>query len=213
MKTSELIAVLSNNVEAVNKDQLKKTIGTAVVAGTALGIGAMLRFFGVRTHLETTHAWLVVTTKLVFTVGVAIPASMYLLRVARPGGEHKTSVALVALPFAGIALLGCVSLMLAPLPHWHSMMLGGHWLECLVSIPMIAIVPFLIVILALRQTAPTDLTRAGAFAGLIAGSVAAIGYTLHCVDDSLPFIALWYGGAMAFCTAVGAYLGPKLLRW
>ena len=65
---------------------------------------------------------------------------------------------------------------------------------------MIAIVPFLIVILALRQTAPTDLTRAGAFAGLIAGSVAAIGYTLHCVDDSLPFIALWYGGAMAFCT-------------
>ena len=27
MKTSELIAVLSNNVDAVNKDQLKKTIG------------------------------------------------------------------------------------------------------------------------------------------------------------------------------------------
>jgi hypothetical protein len=43
--------------------------------------------------------------------------------------------------------------------------------------------------------------------------MSAAGYALHCTDDSLPFIALWYGGAIVMCTLAGAVLGPRLLRW
>jgi len=64
-----------------------------------------------------------------------------------------------------------------------------------------------------RQAAPTDLARAGALAGLVAGGVSATAYALHCTDDSLPFVALWYGGTIALCTIAGAALGPRLLRW
>jgi hypothetical protein len=66
---------------------------------------------------------------------------------------------------------------------------------------------------AVRQAAPTDLRRAGAFAGLVAGGVSALAYALHCTDDSIPFIAVWYGGTIALCTLAGAITGPKLLRW
>jgi hypothetical protein len=61
--------------------------------------------------------------------------------------------------------------------------------------------------------APTDLRRTGACAGLVAGSISAAGYALHCVDDSMPFVAFWYGGTIALCTLAGAMLGPRLLRW
>ena len=57
------------------------------------------------------------------------------------------------------------------------------------------------------------LVRAGAFSGLVAGGVSAIAYSLHCTDDSLPFVALWYGGTIVLCTPTGALLGPRLLRW
>ena len=77
----------------------------------------------------------------------------------------------------------------------------------------IAIVPFAVIIWALRQTAPTDLVRTGALGGLVAGAVSATAYAFHCVDDSLPFVALWYGGTIALCTLAGATLGPRLLRW
>jgi hypothetical protein len=50
-------------------------------------------------------------------------------------------------------------------------------------------------------------------AGLVAGSLTATAYALHCPDDSLPFIAVWYGGAIAVCALLGAKLGPWLLRW
>jgi hypothetical protein len=106
-----------------------------------------------------------------------------------------------------------MSLALSPSSHWTKLVLGDQWVECLLSIPIIAVVPFAATVWAVRQTAPTDLTRAGAVAGLVAGTVGAIGYALHCTDDSLPFIAIWYGGTIALCTFAGAKLGPRLLRW
>ena len=67
------------------------------------------------------------------------------------------------------------------------------------------IMPFAVIIWAVRQAMPTDLRRAGALAGLVAGALSATGYALHCVDDSVPFIALWYGGTIALCTLVRGF--------
>jgi hypothetical protein len=117
------------------------------------------------------------------------------------------------MPFLVIVFLAAISLGFAPSSHWNKMIVGDEWLECLLSIPIIAIVPFAIAIWAVRRAAPTNLARAGAFAGLIAGGVSAMAYALHCTDDSLPFVAVWYGGTIVLCTLAGAALGPRLLRW
>jgi len=50
------------------------------------------------------------------------------------------------------------------------------------------------------------LRRAGAIAGLVAGALGATAYAFHCPDDSVPFIAIWYGTLVALCGAVGAML-------
>ncbi len=91
--------------------------------------------------------------------------------------------------------------------------MGNGWLECLVSIPIIAVVPFAIVMWAVRMAAPTNLTRTGALAGLVAGSISTVAYALHCTDDSFPFVALWYGRTIILCTLAGGALGPRILRW
>ena len=119
----------------------------------------------------------------------------------------------MALPFAAIMLGAAVNLAIAPVSHWDDLITGRDWLECLLSIPVIATVPFAVIVWAVRRMAPTDLVRTGAFAGLVAGSLSAAGYALHCMDDATPFVALWYGGTIALCTLAGAKLGPRLLRW
>src|SRR5260370_519368 len=45
------------------------------------------------------------------------------------------------------------------------------------------------------------------------GGVSAMAYAVHCTEDSLPFVAAWYGGTIVLCTLAGAALGPRLLRW
>jgi hypothetical protein len=213
MKTDDLIAMLGTNVEPVDHRQVKRTVGVAVMLGAAVALGPMLLLFGVRADLTTAGAAIFLLLKLAFTLALLIPASIYLLRLARPGGERKTPIAFVAAPFVAIMLLAAISLAFAPISYWDDMIVGDRWLECLLSIPIIAIVPFAVIIWALRRTAPTDLVRAGALGGLVAGAVSAAGYALHCMDDSLPFVALWYGGTIAVCTVAGALLGPRLLRW
>jgi hypothetical protein len=49
------------------------------------------------------------------------------------------------------------------------MVFGPQWAACLICIPLFAAVPFASLIWALRKGAPTNLTRTGAIAGLVAG--------------------------------------------
>jgi hypothetical protein len=213
MKTDELVEMLSISAKPVDRTSLVRTLS---LAGAASGIAALVIacvVFGVRADLMEARALTFLFVKLAFTVGIVGLALVYLTRLARPGGERRTRPFLVALPFLAIIALAAVSLGLAPRSHWDAMILGDEWLECLLSVPIIAIVPFAISIWAVRRGAPTDLARTGAVAGLVAGGVSAMAYALHCTDDSLPFVAVWYGGTIALCTLAGAALGPRLLRW
>ncbi len=213
MKTEELMDMLSADVTAVKRHALTRTIGVAIAMRSVLAIGGALAALGIRGDLADSTALAYMLAKLAFALTIVAVASIYLTRLARPGGENRTNALVIAAPFAAIVLLAAINLLLAPSSHWDKMIVGNDWLECILSIPIIAILPFAVTMWAVRKAAPTDLVRAGTFAGLVAGGISALGYALHCTDDSLPFVAVWYGGTIALCTLAGAMLGPRLLRW
>jgi hypothetical protein len=213
MKTEDLIDFLSANVEPVDHRQTVRNIGMAVVAAAGVVVGIVLFVLGPRAGLTTVAIIIPALLKVAVMVIVLVPASIYLMRLSRPGGERRSSVALVVLPFIAVMLLALVSVIFAPSYHSNGAVLDDGWLECIISIPLIAIVPFSVMVWVVRQMAPTNLPRTGAFVGLIAGCVSAMGYAFHCADDSVQFFALWYVGTIALCTFAGWKLGPKLLRW
>jgi hypothetical protein len=213
MRTDELIELLSTNVEPVDHRQTVRNMRIAIVAGTFAVVAIVLLVLGPRSDLNSMSTWLPPIFKIAASTAILIPASIYLIKLARPGGEYGTSIALIALPFVVVMLLVTFSLASTPGSHWKGAILSDEWLECVISIPLIAVVPFAVITWMVRQMAPTDLARTGAFVGLVAGCVSAIGYAFHCADDSVPFFAFWYGGTIALCTLSGWKLGPKLLRW
>jgi hypothetical protein len=212
MKTDQFIDMLSANLEPVDQAKTSRLLAAAAGLGVVAAIGAALLALGLRPDYVDRSALAFLCVKLLFAGGAAALAGFYLLKSARPGSTGKFPLAVV-LPFAAIMLLAIANLSFAPDSHWQHMVSQGEWLECLVSIPLIAIGPFAVLVWAVRQAAPTNLVRTGALVGLVAGSISAMGYALHCMADSLPFIAIWYGGTIALCTLAGAALGPRLLRW
>ncbi|MEL6065192.1 DUF1109 domain-containing protein [Methylobacterium sp. DCY52] len=216
MRTDELITLLGASFESepARNSRMTWRIGLAAALGAAAAFCLILLTLGARPDLLQGQALIFLLIKIGFATTVGGLALWCLGKLARPGGEKKVHLGLAALPFAGIVLLAALSLAFAPPAHWHAMVTGQMWLECLLSIPVIAIVPFATLMWVVRRIgAPTDLVRTGAMVGLAAGAVSALGYAVHCMDDTVPFIALWHGGTIALCTVAGALLGPRLLRW
>jgi hypothetical protein len=69
------------------------------------------------------------------------------------------------------------------------------------------------VLLVMRNGTPTHLKTAGALAGLLAGSIGALAYTIACLNDGAGFVALWYSAAILVVSTLGAIIGPKALAW
>ncbi|MBI3700556.1 MAG: DUF1109 domain-containing protein [Afipia sp.] len=213
MKTEDLVAILSKNAEPVERGAMERTFFVALCVGLLFALGIMIVGLGTRADFTTARALIFLCFKIAFALGIVATATVFLIRLARPGGERNASSALVVLPFLAIALIATINLWFAPKSHWDKMIMGDDWLECLLSIPIIAIAPFALAIWAVRRAAPTNLVLTGAFTGLVAGGISAMAYALHCSDDSLPFIAVWYGSTIVLCTFAGAIFGPRLLRW
>jgi hypothetical protein len=213
VKTDDLINIISTNVEAVAYREPKRMILIAAGLGAVTALVAMVLFLGVRTDLSELRPWQFIVVKTTFAGAIIGISLANLTRIARPGGERRVSIALGLTPFGGALIVAIASLAITPMSDWTAMIVGQYWLLCLLCIPLNAIVPFAAIIWAMRQLAPTNLMLAGAMAGRAAGGISAFAYSLHCTDDSFPFIALWYGLTIALCAVLGGVLGPRLLRW
>jgi len=215
MNTDRLIDILSTNLEPVKGGKVWKTLAWALVIGLAAAFVVMLATVGVRFDFDSETHRIFIALKLLFTLSLIGTGAVFLIRSMRPGRGLRKLLPLVLVPFLVTGLAGIAALLLAAArsESCTKMMMGMRWQTCLLCIPLFAIIPFAALIWALRHGAPTNLTRTGAIAGLVAGALGATAYAFHCGDDSLPFIAIWYGGSIALCTFIGAMLGPKLLRW
>jgi hypothetical protein len=213
MKTDELVDLLSANVESVDPYKVKRTLQFAIFAVLVFAMIGSIAALRVGWNMREFDGLGFLVFKIVFGISITVLGTHYLSKHVRPGGEMHSRVLLTGLPFLAVLLLAAVNLISSPASHWQDMAVGGHWLECLIAIPVIAVLPFAVIMWVVRKAAPTDLARTGALAGLVAGSVGAIAYSLHCTGDSILFVALWYSGTIGLCTIAGGLIGSRLLRW
>ncbi|MFX8106599.1 NrsF family protein, partial [Acinetobacter baumannii] len=79
-----------------------RSFGIALVVGIALALCAAIVLLGTRPDLATARTAVFVAVKLAFSTTVFALSALYLLRLARPGGEYRVSPALMAAPFVAV---------------------------------------------------------------------------------------------------------------
>lgn len=212
MKTDDLIDMLSTEVEAVDPRKMAREFLLVVMAALVfvLAGSAFALDFDWTGRFDNVGF---LALKIVFSLSVLGLATYFLTTHLRPGGERRTVLWPTAAPFIALVAFAMIELSLSPVARWQSLMIGNHWLECIVFILLAALVPSAFITAAARMGAPTDPVKTGALAGILAGAMGAVAYALHCTDDSFSFIAVWYAAAILLCGFVGAILGPRVLRW
>jgi hypothetical protein len=151
--------------------------------------------------------------KLIFTASIVACALPIVRDLSVPGRWVRRTSLLAAVPFAVIMALAAGELSSLPVSKWTHHVGEASWLDCLWQIPVLSLPAFVVLVVAVRRLAPTELIRTGACVGLLAGGVGAIGYALHCHDDSIAFVAFSYTAAILEMALLGALLGPRVLRW
>lgn len=212
MQTSELIDSLVANLSPVDHRQVSRKLGAALAASILAVVLIVAVGSGVRPDLDRPVALAHLAMKLFFTGGIVALTFAGLVRLAHPGKVRGPSRFLLALPFAAIGVLALASVLSNPGSARNELVMGDAW-RSLILIPILSIVPYGVLVWAIRQAAPVNLWRTGALTGLAAGAVSAGAYALSCTEDSFPFVACWYGSMMLVCTILGALFGPRLLRW
>ena len=213
MKTDDWITLLATRAAAERQAPATVTLVRALGLGLLGALLIMLTGYGLNPAFPQLLGRTLFWVKLGVPVAVAASAGLALARLARPGvvvGRVGWGVALALALLWGIALAQWLA---APAPDRAALLWGQTWRSCPFSIGLIALPMLAAALWAVRELAPTRLRLAGAAAGALAGGAGAAVYALHCPEFGAPFLAVWYVLGMALPAAVGAWLGPRVLRW
>lgn len=213
MRTEDLILSLSNDTRAVPRHAREQRVALGLVAGGVGAVAMMILTLGLRPDFPGAMGNFSFWMKAVYTASLALVAVGATLHMARPDAGRARWLWLFALPLGGLALLSVGELMRTPGDLWMPMWLGSSWRQCSMRVVVLALPVFLGLLWAFRALAPTRLTLAGSAAGLAAGAVAATIYGFHCPEVSATFVLTWYTLGILGAAAMGALVGPRVLRW
>ncbi len=212
MKTDELIGLLAKDAAPATPKPVAPGLLTAALVGALVSGLALVVWLGLRPMGAAMHSppfWM----KTAYTALVAIAGFMITARLARPGARMGWAPWIVAAAVAWLAILAMMEMRRTPPSGMSHLWLGWTWKICALRILALSTPVFVAVLWLLRRMAPTRLALAGAAAGLFAGGVGATVYGLYCEETAAAFVVVWYSLGMAACAALGAVIGPRLLRW
>lgn len=213
MRTDDLVTMLSTGAVAVEPNAAARRFGGAFGWGV-LGAGLLMAMFlGVRADLAAVALLPMFWVKLAFVACLAAASLLAVLRLSRPGLRLGWVPGALAAPVLAMWVLAGSSLMRADPARRVQLFFGETWTSCPLLVAMLSAPAFVAVLWAMRGLAPTRLRLAGSASGLVSGATGALVYSLHCPELEAPFLGFWYLVGMLIPTAVGALLGPRLLRW
>ncbi len=211
MKTDDLIRALA--ADTVRQPALPGSLVPALIPSLALAVLAVWLGLGFRADLGAALVAPVSAARILLTGGLGLVAARLALRLARPdGAEGMRLWPLAAIAAAAIALLGW-AWATTPAEARGMAIVGKTMTTCLVTIPLLSVLPVATLHVLLRRGATTAPALAGLLAGLAGSGLSAAIYALHCTEDSPLFYVTWYGLAIAGVTLISTLVGSRSLRW
>jgi hypothetical protein len=213
MKTEDLVSLLSTGAEGVDSRQASRRWLLALAGGTLSAFLLTAGLLKLNPALWHEMAQPMFWVRESYCAVLGVLGLVTVVRLARPG--LRLGVAPMGIPVVVTAMwiFAVLALMAAPPQNRAGLILGSSAAVCPFLIALVA-APLLIALLwVVRSLAPTRLRWAGAASGFTAGSIGALVYTLHCPELAAAFLGIWYLLGMLIPTVIGAWLGPRLLRW
>ena len=213
MRTEDLVGLLSTGITPVKSGSAARRFGASLPVAAIGATLLMATVFGIRPDLGIVVKTVIFWEKLAFPLCLAIGALIATVRLARPGAGVGAGWPVMTTPVAVVWIAAILIVFTAAPQDRLPVILGHSWRSCPFNILLLAVPGFIAIFWAVKGLAPTRLRFAGGASGLLASSIGTAAYCFHCPEMSPAFWSIWYVAGMLLPAALGAMLGPKLLRW
>jgi hypothetical protein len=211
MKTDDLIDVLAAGAGPAPRAVVARRLAPAIAGSAIVSVALATSLLGLVPDFAAVGIALWV--KLGYAVALAAAAAWWASKLARPASPVALPARAVLLVVVAVALIGVGALLGTPSGERVPYLLGQSWSRCPWAVLGLSLPALAAALVALRGLAPTRLRAAGLAAGMLAGALGAFGYAFACTEQSTAFVALWYSLGIGMSGALGAALGPRVLRW
>jgi hypothetical protein len=213
MKTQDLITLLVNDAAAVEPNATARRFALALVWGALGAMLIMLVHLGVRADIAEAALLPMFWMKLVLVACIAASGLLTAAHLSQPGARIGLVPVVLATPVLVVCGMEAWTLLEAGTSGRAELLPGKTWNQAPLSIFILSIPALAAAFWAMKGLAPTRLVLSGAAAGMLAGGIGAIAYSFHCTEMAVLFVGIWYFAGVLLPVAVGAALGPILLRW
>lgn len=212
MNTDQLIDMLASDIRPVDRRRHRVQLFAALGIGAGLSLALTLIVFGVQPGLGGGDGDTPLLVKSAYAATLAVLFLFTATALWRPGVPPQSWLPRLV-PVAVLGVLAAAQLLSRPASEWPDLFFGASWTQCPLRIAALSLPILAGLVIVTRNQAPTRLRRTGAAIGALAGSLAAILYALACTETSAAFVLIWYTLGIALAAAIGAAVGPRLLRW
>ena len=211
MNTDQLIRAMA--ADASRQWPIGAVVSLTLLAIGSLAIIVLIRVLGANPDFIASMTPELFLLRQVSPLLLAIGSAAAALRLSRPDASAGSWYLVLAVALGLVGSLVGLELATQPASEWRSAAMGRTSAACLVSIGLMSVPLLGGITWALARGASTRPRLSGALAGLLAGSVAAAIYAIHCTEYSPLFYVVWYGLGIVGATAVGSVIGARWLRW
>ena len=212
MRTDDLIEALSADAASPVAPASRLWLG-GLALGLVTSVLLMVETLQVRSDVMQALGTIRFDFKFVATLLLALPAGLLAHRLMDPTAQAEGQLRWLAIAPLALGAAVILELVVLPARAWSANLIGANGFWCLGFVPIYSLPVLGGLFYAMRRGAPTRARLTGLIAGLAAGGFGATVYAAHCTDDSPLFVAVWYTLGIAIVAALGAALGPRLLRW
>ncbi|GAB7537037.1 DUF1109 domain-containing protein [Burkholderia sp. 3C] len=213
MKTDELIMNLVDAPRLPGRAEVGRKLGLAVAAGLAAALLLLPAIWGDTLRIAAAFARPMFWAKVMLPTSMTLAAVWVGARLSRPGMPVGRAWFALALPVAVVAVAAGLVLAVTPAEARVDLVLGRTWRTCSLYIVGLSVPALVVLLCAMRGLAATRPVAAGRVAGLLAGAIGALVYSLRCPEMAVPFWAVWYPVGMLVPALIGGALGRRVLRW
>lgn len=212
-KSDDIIESLAKDLKPVPRHALERDLVLGILSALAVSLVLMLTVAGLRPDLSHALSLPAFWIKSAYNAIIAVAAFLAVRHLARPDGFEGGFFPTAATIFTAMAAIAVIQLAMSPVETYPVLIFGSSALHCPLLIFAFALPVLAGNVWILRRAAPTDLRLTGFIAGIAAGAAGAWVYSWFCTENGMPFVLIWYSLGILLTGCVGAFLGPRLLRW